>query len=152
MLMTVDFSRVTKVALNVFCYSLLLCHLISQSRRAVERHVSWHRSGSLQLEEPLAYNHQIKPISLASMTDHYDATHSTAVVTGWGALRSSGSSTNQLRKVEVPLVSDTECSSLYENRKITSRMLCAGNTNVGGKDACQVIFCFPRGRNYERRT
>ncbi|XP_032682792.1 trypsin-1-like [Odontomachus brunneus] len=90
----------------------------------------------VKLEERLVYNRQIKPISLALMADHY-ATHSVAVVTGWGALRSNGLSTNQLRKVEVPLVSNAECSSLYENRTITSRMLCAGYTNVGGKDACQ---------------
>ncbi|XP_014482236.1 PREDICTED: trypsin-3-like [Dinoponera quadriceps] len=100
-----------------------------------------HRNGDydiavIKLAEPLAYSRQIKPISLASMANHY-ASHSTAVVTGWGALRSNGLSTNQLRKVEVPLVSDAECSSLYENRTITSRMLCAGYTNVGGKDACQ---------------
>lgn len=71
---------------------------------------------------------------------YYYATDSTAEVTGWGALKNNGLSTNQLRKVEVPLISDAECSSLYENRKITSRMLCAGYTSVGGKDTCQVIF------------
>lgn len=93
----------------------------------------------MQLEEPLAYDRRIKPISLASMVDYY-TTGSKAVVTGWGVLRSKGSLTNQLRKVEVPLVSDAECSCSYKSRVITSRMLCAGYINIGGKDACQVIF------------
>lgn len=85
----------------------------------------------------------MRPILLAPVADHY-ATGSTALVTGWGVLRSNGPVTNQLRKVQVPLVSNAECSRLYASRAITPRMLCAGYVDVGGKDACQVIASINR--------
>lgn len=75
---------------------------------------------------------------LAPVADHY-AAGSTALVTGWGSLQSQGPLTTLLRKVEVPLVSSAECSALYLNRPISQRMICAGYTNSGGKDACQVM-------------
>ncbi|EFN81463.1 Trypsin-7 [Harpegnathos saltator] len=115
---------------------------LARARRVIVHENYSRRNGDydiavIKLEEPLAYSSRIKAIPLASMADDHYARHSMAVVTGWGALRSNGVSTNQLRKVEVPLVSDAECSSLYQHRKITPRMLCAGYTSVGGKDACQ---------------
>ncbi|XP_046141441.1 transmembrane protease serine 9-like [Osmia bicornis bicornis] len=90
----------------------------------------------VRLEKPLVYSSWVRPILLAPIADHYIA-GSKAVVTGWGVLRSDGPLTDQLRKVEVPLVSNSECSELYVTRPITSRMICAGYVNLGGKDACQ---------------
>ncbi|XP_034195538.2 transmembrane protease serine 9 [Osmia lignaria lignaria] len=90
----------------------------------------------VRLEKPLVYSSWVRPILLAPIADHYTA-GSKAVVTGWGVLRSDGPLTDQLRKVEVPLVSNSECSELYVTRPITSRMICAGYVNLGGKDACQ---------------
>nr|XP_003705466.1 PREDICTED: trypsin-7-like [Megachile rotundata] len=90
----------------------------------------------IRLEKPLVYSSRVRPILLAPIADHYIA-GSKAVVTGWGVLRSHGSLANQLRKVEVPLVSNVECSELYVTRPITPRMICAGYVNLGGKDACQ---------------
>ncbi|XP_076664226.1 trypsin-7 [Andrena cerasifolii] len=90
----------------------------------------------IRLEKPLVYSPRVRPILLAPIADHY-AAGTKALVTGWGVLRSNGPVTNQLRKVLVPLVSNAECSQLYASRPITTRMLCAGYVNVGGKDACQ---------------
>ncbi|KAG7204744.1 hypothetical protein KM043_005158 [Ampulex compressa] len=90
----------------------------------------------IRLEKRLVFDQRVRPIALASMADHYTP-GTKAEVTGWGVLRSNGSLSNKLRKVEVPLVSDADCSRLYVGRRITPRMLCAGYVNVGGKDACQ---------------
>ncbi|XP_003689752.1 trypsin-7-like [Apis florea] len=90
----------------------------------------------IKLRKPLVYNSRVEPILLAPIADHYMA-GSKAVVTGWGALRSNGPLSTKLRKVQIPLVSNVQCSRLYMNRRITPRMICAGYVNVGGKDSCQ---------------
>ncbi|XP_053995276.1 trypsin-7-like isoform X1 [Hylaeus anthracinus] len=90
----------------------------------------------IRLEKPLVYSSRVRPILLAPVADHY-AAGSKALVTGWGVLRSNGPTTTRLRKVEVPLVSNSECSLLYAGRRITPRMICAGYVNLGGRDACQ---------------
>ncbi|XP_041789856.1 transmembrane protease serine 6 [Chelmon rostratus] len=56
-------------------------------------------------------------------------------VTGWGALREGGSSSNVLQKVDVRLVSEEACIRSY-GHLVTPRMLCAGYRS-GDKDACQ---------------
>uniref|UniRef100_A0A4W4ECU5 Peptidase S1 domain-containing protein n=1 Tax=Electrophorus electricus TaxID=8005 RepID=A0A4W4ECU5_ELEEL len=55
-------------------------------------------------------------------------------VTGWGALREGGGTSDVLQKVDVQLVSEDACVRSYGY--ITPRMLCAGYRS-GGKDACQ---------------
>ncbi|KAF7651877.1 hypothetical protein LDENG_00104210 [Lucifuga dentata] len=56
-------------------------------------------------------------------------------VTGWGALREGGRTSNMLQKVDVRLVSEEACVRSY-GELVTPRMLCAGYPG-GGKDACQ---------------
>ncbi|XP_061576527.1 transmembrane protease serine 6 isoform X2 [Cololabis saira] len=56
-------------------------------------------------------------------------------VTGWGALREGGSTSNLLQKVDVRLVSEESCVRSY-GYVVTPRMLCAGYRS-GEKDACQ---------------
>lgn len=61
-----------------------------------------------------------------------------ATTAGWGTLTQGSSSLpNILQKVDVPLVSTTECNaqSAY-NGKVKDSMLCAG-FKAGGKDSCQ---------------
>ncbi|KAK2579375.1 hypothetical protein KPH14_003239 [Odynerus spinipes] len=101
-----------------------------------DRHSSDYDIALIELEKPLRYDRRIRPILLPEATDQYSV-GSKAVVTGWGVLRSNGALTNHLREVQVPLVSNKDCSQLYRGREITPRMLCAGYLNVGGKDACQ---------------
>lgn len=52
------------------------------------------------------------------------------------SLQESGTGSNILRFVEVPVVNRTRCNELLKYQ-ITSRMFCAG-TEEGGKDTCQV--------------
>lgn len=61
---------------------------------------------------------------------------SIATVAGWGTLTQGGSSPTTLRKVDVPIVSRTECRAQYSVSEITTNMICAG-LDEGGKDSCQ---------------
>jgi len=51
-------------------------------------------------------------------------------------LMQEGADKNLLRAVEVEIVDREACQKLYESKKITSRMVCAGVPG-GGKDSCQ---------------
>ncbi|KAM3831126.1 plasma kallikrein [Vipera latastei] len=48
----------------------------------------------------------------------------------------SGSITDMLQKVKIPLIPNAECQFQYPEHIITDKMLCAGYSG-GGKDACQ---------------
>lgn len=106
--------------------------------RAVYRHPSYNPStlrydGALaQLDAKLRVSETVRPVALARGAEAFVGREST--VTGWGATRSGGSSTQVLRQVSYPIISNTECATMYSG--ITSDMLCA-YTPGGGRDACQ---------------
>jgi len=54
-------------------------------------------------------------------------------VSGWGAIKSGGSSPKKLNAVYVPAVNHKVCVNAY-GKSVTENMLCAG---IGGKDSCQ---------------
>lgn len=60
-------------------------------------------------------------------------------VTGWGRTGESKPPSNEMRKVEVPIISIEDCrkNSGYVPTRITDDMMCAGY-NSGQKDSCQV--------------
>ena len=62
-----------------------------------------------------------------------------AVVSGWGRTGESKPPSNEMRKVEVPIMSVEDCrkNSGYIPSRITDNMMCAGY-NTGQKDSCQV--------------
>lgn len=73
-----------------------------------------------------------------------------AIVTGWGVTReNSGSLSNILRYVQVPLVNVTRCQETYGNR-VTNDHVCAGFES-GGKDSCQGDSGGPLVRVVENR-
>lgn len=58
------------------------------------------------------------------------------IVSGWGVTReNSGSLSNILRYVQVPIVNTTRCQETYGSR-VTSDHICAGYQS-GGRDSCQ---------------
>ena len=57
-----------------------------------------------------------------------------ATVTGWGLTSDGGDASVALRKVTVPIVSDTACRGAYGSEVISSVMVCAGQA---GRDSCQ---------------
>ena len=62
-----------------------------------------------------------------------------ALVTGWGTLKEDGKPSCTLQQVEVPVLSNDDCTSKtnYTQKMITNNMLCAGYPGVGKKDSCQ---------------
>ena len=69
----------------------------------------------ITLEESLLLSTKINPICLPSITDTsktYEGV--TATVAGWGKTETGKTSTDQLLKVDVPIISNTECKSTYQ--------------------------------------
>jgi secreted trypsin-like serine protease len=86
----------------------------------------------LTLDTPLTQT----PLALASPTDTdlYTA-GANSTVYGWGVTE-SGSPSDHLRKVDVPVVADDACGSSYPDEFNAASMACAGLAE-GGKDSCQ---------------
>ncbi|KAH9893773.1 serine endopeptidase [Xylariomycetidae sp. FL2044] len=60
----------------------------------------------------------------------------TLTVAGWGTLNeNSNSLPANLMKVDVPVISRTECRQQYGTSAVTNNMFCAGY-DAGGKDSC----------------
>lgn len=63
------------------------------------------------------------------------------VVTGWGVTTQYGATSDVLKEVAVPIMSNKECRmTSYGQKRITDNMLCAGFPE-GKKDSCQVRIC-----------
>lgn len=77
------------------------------------------------------------PVQLASPTDSplYKA-GTPATVLGWGATREGGATSNTLRKADLPVAADKDCSAAYGGRFRADAMVCAG-VPQGGVDSCQ---------------
>ncbi|XP_018601581.1 transmembrane protease serine 6 [Scleropages formosus] len=88
----------------------------------------------LKLERPVSSRTLAQPACLPPRT-HLLEPGVQCWVTGWGALKETGFTSNILQKVDVRLISEDVCNKSYGYR-ITPRMLCAGFRD-GGKDACQ---------------
>ncbi len=88
----------------------------------------------------LESNSSFTPIELTNGRELEDPSDDNApkmlTTAGWGTTSEGGSTLPDiLRKVDVPLVSKTDCLKSYPNQ-ITDRMMCAGYIG-GGKDSCQ---------------
>merc|ERR1712113_218903 len=93
----------------------------------------------LKLSNPLELNDNVKPACLPSSADYLDvsSTEERCFTSGWGTLKSGGSSTDDLQYVRVPAITNDQCNAAYGVGQITNAMICAGYPGVGGKDACQ---------------
>lgn len=92
----------------------------------------------LEVRDGMPLSVTMKPISPAtSSNEERLASGTKLVVTGWGATTQGGATVADLRKVDVPFVTNTACNDVLSyNGKITANMLCAGEA-LGGKDSCQ---------------
>lgn len=82
-----------------------------------------------------------KPIRIASLAERdLWAPGTPATVIGWGTDNFAvGNSPDELHEVEVPMVSDEDCATSYDNPFFgfdPTSMVCAGEL-TGGKDSCQ---------------
>jgi secreted trypsin-like serine protease len=85
----------------------------------------------LKLSTKVPFDQFIQPIKLAPSSSG-DFSGTTTTVVGWGTTTEGGSPSAVLREVDVPIISNTQCSNYYDG--ITPRMVCAYEP---GKDSCQ---------------
>ena len=96
----------------------------------------------IKLAEPIPLgggDNTVRPVCLPANNEN-DFDGLVATTAGWGVTSQGGSQSKVLLKVDVPIISNKVCGSdqTQYNGKITQNMICAGNLNEGGKDACQV--------------
>ncbi|KAJ8402597.1 hypothetical protein AAFF_G00366800 [Aldrovandia affinis] len=89
----------------------------------------------LQLSSIVDFNDYILPICLAADGSSFSA-GTDSWVTGFGALGEDEALAVTLQEVEIPVVENRQCNSLYGEGSITDNMICAGLAE-GGKDSCQ---------------
>ncbi|ODM93295.1 Transmembrane protease serine 3 [Orchesella cincta] len=116
-------------------------------RIAVSQIIMHERYNSKNIDNDIALLRLAKPVPLGGTnipvclpaSNQNDFTGEVATVAGWGATSQGGSTSSTLRRVQVPILSNTECNtgqSRYSG-KITQNMMCAGYMREGGKDSCQ---------------
>jgi secreted trypsin-like serine protease len=105
----------------------------------------------LELTQPLSFTDRVQPIALATAADvaaGATAAGITATVTGWGSIRSGGSSPDALRGAAVPMVTLSQAQRVYRERLTDDQIAAGGN----GRDSCQgdsggpLTVDSPRGR------
>uniref|UniRef100_A0A2A4K759 Peptidase S1 domain-containing protein n=1 Tax=Heliothis virescens TaxID=7102 RepID=A0A2A4K759_HELVI len=84
----------------------------------------------------IVYNNNVSPVSIAGA--NYNLGDDQVVwAAGWGVTE-FGSTSEQLRHVQVYTINQEICRNLYNGMyQITDNMLCSGVLNVGGRDQCQ---------------
>ncbi|XP_060657155.1 trypsin [Drosophila nasuta] len=88
----------------------------------------------IKLDEPVEFNEVLHPVCMPTPGRSFKG--ETAIVTGWGALKVGGPTSDTLQEVMVPILSQDECRKSRYGNKITDNMLCGGY-DEGGKDSCQ---------------
>jgi secreted trypsin-like serine protease len=87
----------------------------------------------LRVGTPFVLNDRVQTIATAA-SNAGSFTGALSWATGWGATSEGGSGATILQKVDLPVLSNSQCNSWLGG--ITDNMLCAGYEE-GGKDACQ---------------
>ncbi|XP_064075556.1 serine proteinase stubble-like [Vanessa tameamea] len=106
----------------------------------------------LRFYEPVTFQPNILPVCVPDDDDDYVGR--TAYVTGWGRLYDEGPLPSVLQEVEVPVINNTACESMYlaagYNEHIPNIFICAG-WKKGGSDSCEGDsggpMVVPRGRD-----
>ncbi|XP_058979635.1 trypsin-1-like [Musca domestica] len=89
----------------------------------------------IKLNEPVEMTDLLHPVCMPTPGKSFKG--ETGTVTGWGALKVGGFTSNTLQEVKVPIMSQDECrKTRYGASRITDNMLCAGYPD-GMKDSCQ---------------
>ncbi|CAK9821367.1 unnamed protein product [Anthophora retusa] len=89
----------------------------------------------VKLKDSIRFEGKMRPVCLPERAKTFAGLD--GIVTGWGAIEESGSISQTLQEVTVPILTNAECrASKYPARKITDNMLCAGSKE-GSKDSCQ---------------
>ncbi|KAG7276221.1 hypothetical protein CRUP_004812 [Coryphaenoides rupestris] len=86
----------------------------------------------IKLRQPAALNDYVKAVALPTACA---PAGTMCVVSGWGNTMSSTADKNKLQCLDLPILSQQDCSNSYPGM-ITNSMFCAGYL-AGGKDSCQ---------------
>lgn len=92
----------------------------------------------LRFYEPVHYRPNVIPICIPEGNDTYVGKFPT--VTGWGRLYEDGPLPDTLQHVEVPVIANKDCETMYKRagyiEEIPSIFICAG-LSKGQKDSCE---------------
>ena len=89
----------------------------------------------IKLKKPVTCKN--KKIEVACITTNEPSEEEKCTVSGWGTLKSNGKQPKTLMKVDVPIISRSQCNeNKWYGGAITNNMMCAGYTK-GKKDSCQ---------------
>ncbi|KAK6627829.1 hypothetical protein RUM44_010308 [Polyplax serrata] len=92
--------------------------------------------GIVELDAPVQLGDHIRTTCLPDDVN-FNYTGRFGIIAGWGRVEETRPTSNKLRQVKVPIISNEACRNLgYQATRITDNMICAGFEN-GGKDACQ---------------
>ena len=83
----------------------------------------------IELAQRITFDRYKQPVALAKPSMTLEGVRFNG--TGWGTLRERGESSQRLRRVRIPFVSDKACRDIYEilgltSVKVRKGMLCAG--------------------------
>ncbi|KAJ6640320.1 Serine protease snake [Pseudolycoriella hygida] len=92
----------------------------------------------IRLAPQVTFTRFIRP---ACLWQSYYVNSTKTIATGWGQLEFAGDRSDELRKVSLNIIDNSQCQQLYEKSKklkdgIVSTQLCAGYLE-GGRDTCQ---------------
>ncbi|ROT64281.1 trypsin [Penaeus vannamei] len=99
----------------------------------------------LKLSGKFVFNEFVQPVQMPGGRE----ASGSCVVSGWGATRENGDMIDLLKKVSVPVWTDSDCRQIYGAESILDSMVCAG-LEEGGKDACHgdsgsPLMCYDSG-------
>lgn len=98
---------------------------------------SYYDIALIRLNERVKFTRFVRPACLWQKTS---INSTKAVATGWGQVEFAGDRSDDLRKVSLNIINNSDCRQLYETSKklrrgIVKAQLCAGYLQ-GGKDTC----------------
>jgi len=105
--------------------------------------------GVIKVSEMFVYSFRVQPILVPPAGENFLNFSRNATVSGWGSKKPDGwLSARHLQSINIPLVQRSKCRDIYlgssEAPKITSRMLCAAGTGLGGPCHVRIHhFCYP---------
>ncbi|KAL6262143.1 hypothetical protein P5V15_007240 [Pogonomyrmex californicus] len=89
----------------------------------------------IEVNEPIPLNSIVRPVCLPDKTIDY--TGALATVIGWGRIGEDKPGSDELRKVNLPILSKEECDQTgYPKSLITENMFCVGYIE-GGQSSCK---------------
>ncbi|CAH1111119.1 unnamed protein product, partial [Psylliodes chrysocephalus] len=134
-------DKITAVFLDHDRSNSFETNTIMRKIKNIYRHRGYGTGGSynndiaiIELEQEVPFSGLLRPVCLPPTGKSFSGIQ--GIVTGWGATKENGQTSNKLREVRVPILSNVDCKRTGYGDRITENMMCAGYTG-GLKDSCQ---------------